>query len=98
MLMLCAVKEAEPRLANCAFMGTRDEVAPSIQSIMANPLLSDAAIQKAAASLREHASLPSAQVLSQLVSSDVVYVFRACLCAAGRSRRRSRISHDYAHA
>ncbi len=62
MLMLCALSEAEPRLANCAFMGTREEVGPSIQAVMSNPLLKDPAIQKAAAALREHAQSPAAQV------------------------------------
>ena len=45
--MLCAIHQAGPRLKKCTYMGTVEEVGPSMQALLDDPLMTHPDVQKA---------------------------------------------------
>mmetsp|Transcript_17147 Transcript_17147/g.25204 ORF Transcript_17147/g.25204 Transcript_17147/m.25204 type:complete len:430 (+) Transcript_17147:122-1411(+) len=81
MIMLCAIHEAAPRLKNCSYMGTADQVLPSMLALTSDPLLVHEDVQKAAASMRRHATSSSAKVWkARLRTRDLLGTMNCVQC------------------
>ena len=62
MLTLCALHEIQGRLNSCSFLGDAEFLRPLMQELTGAELLSNAAVQRAAQNLRNHAESPGAEV------------------------------------
>jgi len=81
MIILCAIHRAAPRLNDCSYMGTGDQVLPAILALTSDPLLAHADVQKAATSMRSHATSSSAKVWkARLRTRDLLGTMNCVQC------------------
>lgn len=81
MIMLCAIKQTAPRLAACGYMGTKDDVLPSMNALISDPLLDHPDVQSAATSMRRHATSSSAKVWkARLRTRDLLGIMNCVQC------------------
>jgi len=81
MLTLCALLDCKDRVTKCNFLGEGEGVRPLMQELCDAPLLSSAAVQRAAQNLREHAAVPNAMVWKmRLRTRDLLRIMNCVQC------------------
>jgi len=81
MIMLCAIYEAAPRLEKCTYMGTVDQVGPSMQALLEDPLVTHPDVQKAAEAMRRHAKSQNAALWkARLRTRDLLGIMNCVQC------------------